>query len=95
MCNLRASGISHRLWLIFDSIIYPLQHNPDSDQAIVCKDRAKQKSNSKYIVYSPDDDISSDEEVDDQDGPEYEVDEDDTSMLLLDGVCVCVPVYCW
>ena len=61
----------------------------DSDQAKKSskkKKRANQKSNDKYVVYSPDDDISSDDDYsdsdsysDEEDGHSQPVDEDEKS----------------
>lgn len=51
-----------------------------NDDSLSRKERAKKKSNGQYVFYSPDDDISSDEE-EHVDSSDYEVDEDDTSKI--------------
>lgn len=60
----------------------------EGEQVLTSKDRAKKKCNDKYVVYSPDDDISSDEDDDSYDGPEQPVDEDDTSMCSANSIHV-------
>ena len=39
-----------------------LQYQQNSDGDSIKRDKAKRKSDDKYVVYSPDDDFSSDEE---------------------------------
>lgn len=64
-----------------------IQHQEDTDQGVnndslSRKERARQKSDGKYLFYSPDDDISSDEE-EPHDSTDYEIDDDDKSELCV------------
>ncbi len=60
------------------------QGDPETEHGLSSKGRAKKKSNDKYLVYSPDDDISSDENDssdESYDGSDEPLDEDDQSKI--------------